>query len=149
MDEYALEVQIPWSQYLLSGSKTVETRTYKLPSELLHRQIAILQTQSGTAGISALSDNVDLMKSIDCCIVGWVLFSSIKIYTNHSEFFADQHLHLVDENSPYSWKDGKEIYGWIVESCGSETSAFSTYKCATRIQRSIFQLQDSQSTIYE
>jgi hypothetical protein len=149
MVDYSLEVQIPWSQYLLDGRKTVETRSYKLPSELLNRRIAILQTPSGIAGISGLSDTVDLVKSSDCCIIGWVIFSSIKMYSSHAEFFADQNLHMVNENSSYGFKQGKEIYGWIVESYGSETFAYSKYKCATRIQRSIFQLHESQPILCE
>jgi hypothetical protein len=35
MSKFALEVQQPFSGYILSGKKTIETRAYPLPEELI------------------------------------------------------------------------------------------------------------------
>jgi hypothetical protein len=43
---YALEVQKPFSQFILLGQKTIETREYPLPTELQNVPILLLETNS-------------------------------------------------------------------------------------------------------
>jgi hypothetical protein len=52
---YGLELQLPFSELLLSGTKTIETRAYPLPSTLLYRHILIIEAPAGQDGRSALS----------------------------------------------------------------------------------------------
>ena len=51
--EVGLECQRPWSQQILTKEKTVETRSYALPAELIGRRIALIETAEGVARQSA------------------------------------------------------------------------------------------------
>ena len=55
---FGLEMKEPWASLVLDGEKTVETRTYDLPEQLVGRPIVLLATaaDSGSAGASGLSD---------------------------------------------------------------------------------------------
>ena len=72
-DAFALEMQSPWAEALLSGSKTVETRAYDLPPALLRRKIHILQSPHGTDGVSSLDDEFRIDSSV-AQVTGWCVF---------------------------------------------------------------------------
>ena len=55
---YALEVQEPFSQYLLTGQKCIETREYPLPTSLQNCPILLMETTSSTPCTSSLDDSV-------------------------------------------------------------------------------------------
>ena len=61
---YALEVQQPFSTYLLQGKKTIETRAYPLPQALFNKELILLETSSNTSGQSLLSDEVHISTKI-------------------------------------------------------------------------------------
>jgi hypothetical protein len=140
---FALEMQEPWADALMSGKKTIETRTYNLPPSLIGRKICILQTPSGTAQVSSL-DNEILLNSSSVRLLGWCIFGRVKQYTSKEDFEDDEPAHLVKRSSWYGWKEGatKAIYGWVVESC--DRSIQATYPKASRRMRSLFQLVDEQ-----
>ena len=57
---FGLELKEPWASMVLDGSKTIETRGYDLPAELIDRPLVLLATpeHSGSAGHSGLADVV-------------------------------------------------------------------------------------------
>jgi len=62
---FGLELQHPYSEHILTGNKTIETRTYDIPKYLLSQgdssvRIAILETARGSDGVSSIPDRVKL-----------------------------------------------------------------------------------------
>jgi hypothetical protein len=157
---FGLEMQLPWSRHILEGRKTIETRSYPLPLELLGRKLYILESQQGTDGISTLGDTIYLQSSsnVDSCssrceIRGWCVFGSVKDYTSQEEFQADQVHHLVSSSSGYAWKEEttKVLHGWVVtdyevlEGVSQPDNEADGYISAVRRERSIFQLYKKES----
>lgn len=137
----ALEMQSPWSEALLSGRKTIETRAYNIPQGLLGRKIYILQSPPGMDGVSLLPDNFLIQES--CCqLAGWCEISHTKIYTSKQAFEDDTAAHLVSPGSGYAWNDGvtEIVYGWVVSRAGRTDERKLSYTTASRIYRSLFQL---------
>jgi hypothetical protein len=127
--DYCLEVQLQWSQLLLSGKKTIEIRQYILPSCLVDKPVYILQSPTNTTNKSSLDD----ISKVYCCvstskdyktdtnnnketdsfpindidptisiIVGMCVFSGIKTYNNEYDFLLDSDQHLVHKDSDYN-----------------------------------------------
>jgi hypothetical protein len=94
-----LNVQWPWSDLIVTGLKTVETRGYPLPSMLAGVPLALVETRNGPARVVAI-----------------VRFSHSVRYATRREWLADRRRHLVPPGDPlYGWTPGKPLYGWIVE----------------------------------
>ena len=143
---YALELQPPWSTALVSGKKTIETRQYELPSQLLGKKIDIIEIAKGEDGVS--SNRADVVAGNDIGRtykrVGWVVFESLKKYVSSEEFRKDEKKHCVEEGSGYDWKEGG-CWGWKVsefrERVGDENGdGWGGVKELRRIKRSIFQV---------
>lgn len=145
---FGLELQNPWAGAVVDGKKYIETRSYTLPHSLIGKKIMIIQSSSGQAGISSLGNSINISDAETAGgnkIIGWCIFSSVKIYTMEKDFRAEQNLHLVRPDSGYGWKNGvtKKIYGWIVEEqCRYDklSSSASVYGTGVRRFRSLFQL---------
>jgi mRNA N6-methyladenine demethylase len=119
--DFALEMQESWAQLLLHGTKSIETRSYRLPLALLGKRIHILQSPNGTAGMSPLG-NIPTTDDLDqLSVPGWCQFSEMIEYRNRHDFDRDAHRHQVHSNSSgYGWKQGHTnvIYGWVVKEYG-------------------------------
>jgi len=109
-----LEVQAPWATLLLWGYKTVETRAYPLPPELIGREIFLVESAEGRAGVSAVADEV-AAGSPGLRILGTVVFSGSIHYRDRDAWVADEYRHRVPSNSPYSWTKDTSKYGWVVQ----------------------------------
>ena len=150
---FGLEMQVPWAGALIDGRKTIETRSYDLPSALLNRRIVILESPKGQAGVSAMGDVINLtaldedshpaMKPI-----GWCTFSKVIKYRNKKQFERDVSAHQVSSDSGYGWVEGRTnvIYGWVVSQCArfddsDDDSPNTRYKSAVRRKRSIYELE--------
>jgi hypothetical protein len=139
---FALEIQSPWAEALMNGTKTIETRAYDLPPALLGQKIWILQSPVGTDQVSSLSNDIRLDSS-HAKMIGWCIFDQVKHYTTKERFESDASAHLVPPNSGYAWNEDttKVIYGWIVTSFGqSDETEQRRYVRASRRLRSLFQL---------
>jgi alpha-ketoglutarate-dependent dioxygenase FTO len=136
--EFALELQSPWAEELLSGRKSIETRAYSLPVALLDRKIYVLESPQGQQQVSMLGNEFKLGSGAN--VVGWCIFKEIKVYSNKQDFLLDEANHLVAPSSGYGWKEGvtKVIYGWVVESHGRSVDV--SFTMAIRRMRSLFQL---------
>lgn len=148
---FGLEMQQPWSRYLLEGRKTIEVRNYPLPPELIGTKIYIIESKQGMDGVSALGDRIEFHHESDGMnnggpiinIRGWCKFGSIKMYESKVDFEADEGQHLVSPTSGYAWKEGKTsmLYGWVVQECECfDKASADLFAYGIRRKRSIFQL---------
>ena len=157
---FGLEMQCPWSSSLLEGRKTIETRAYSLPEALLGRVVWIIETLTGTDGVSGIVGNhchftnddkekairSSLSSSSDMVgprVVGWCIFSSVKQYSSRCDFEQDEKYHLVPSQSKYGWNEGetKKLYGWIVSEYGLWSPRDDgRFQSGIRRFRSLFQL---------
>jgi len=98
-----LNIQAPWSTLLINGQKSVETRSYRLPTRLEEVELALIETPGKSAKFKSR-------------IIGTITFSSCVQYLSKEQWESDNGRHKVDINGGlYSWKD-KPKFGWIVKS---------------------------------
>lgn len=97
-----INIQFPISQLIIDGSKVIETRTYPIPSHLIGKELAIVETPGKKGNFSAR-------------IIGTVIFKESFLYKNESEFYKDQDLHFVTKNSIWKWKPEKPKWGWVIQ----------------------------------
>lgn len=99
-----INIQWPWSEMLICGKKTIETRKYPLPEKLKNVPLAVIETPGKR-------------KDFKARIIGVIIFTDSKKYSNEKVWKADFDKHLVEPNDP-QFKFKKEIpkYGWIVGS---------------------------------
>lgn len=103
-----INIQWPWTTLILSGEKTVETRTYPLPEKYVGKTLAIIET-AGKRGKSEAGIN-------RARIIGIVRFSGSFKYKNEAEWLSDYKRHRVDSaDSTFGWSAGKEKWGWKIE----------------------------------
>jgi hypothetical protein len=96
-----LNIQIPWSLFLIDGLKSVETRSYPLPKKYEGVELALIETP-GKSG------------SFKSRIIGTITFSHCFKYPDINAWKDDYNRHLVEEaNSLFCWND-KDKYGWVV-----------------------------------
>lgn len=96
-----LNIQDPWSEMILSGSKTIETRSYPIPKHFLNTQIAVIETHK---------DN-----SKKATIKGVVIFSNCYKYNNFDHWLQESHLHKVSVNDPnYKYNENKAKWAWVI-----------------------------------
>jgi hypothetical protein len=102
------QVSEPWAALLLSGAKSVETRSYPLPAALLNRKLAVIQSNSAaqSAAAAAASSVTDAVAAGAAGLsrTGTVTFTGCKRYTSEAEWAADEVRHLVKSDSPFGWK---------------------------------------------
>lgn len=102
-----LNIQAPWAQLLLTGAKTIETRTYPLPSKYAGKWMWIIETPGNSKGSSAK-------------VIGKIKFSGSKLYKTAREFYDDYDSHRVSKGDPnFHWQASKPKHGWIVEAVTS------------------------------
>ena len=117
-----LEVQAPFAELLVSGTKTIDVRTYALSECMLHRPMYIVETTGGVPGRSVLANTVGkLPVGASARAIGWVVFSAGDAYASAKAFEQDQSKHLVDRDSVYAFgkgAPGTEFFAWRVARCG-------------------------------
>ncbi|MEW6056154.1 MAG: hypothetical protein AB1540_06030 [Bdellovibrionota bacterium] len=102
-----LNVQWPWSQLILEGKKTIETRSYPLPSSYRGMPIAVIETPG--------QDPSSPVRTAQ--IIGIVIFSDSFQYTTHRAWLRDQQHHLVPEGHKlFGYKKSKTKWGWRIKS---------------------------------
>ena len=98
-----LNIQWPWSELLLTGKKTIETRNYPLPEWLKNQPVAIIETPGKKR------------KDFKARIVGVIVFNDCKEYTTQKSWNADYSKHLVDpDDLQFKFVTGLRKCGWIV-----------------------------------
>jgi hypothetical protein len=147
---FGLEMQEPWGSKLLSGSKTIETRAYDLPTALIGKKIDIFQSKQSLDGLSKLDDIISGAEvNNHVTVIGWVIFEKVIIYRYKAKFEADEGKHLVKKGSVYGWNiDTKLIYGWVVGKCGyyNPSNRVPLINEISRRFRSLFEVKYAKAT---
>ena len=90
-----------WANMLLSGEKTVETRSYPIPPELIGQPLLLIKTGTPTGAMA----------------IGMIQFKGSIRYRSKAAWASDRKRHRVPANSKvYGWKTDKEKHGWVVQS---------------------------------
>ena len=98
-----INVQQPWARLLLSGEKTIETRTYPITDKYINQDMWLIETPGKEGGFRAR-------------VIGRICFSGSKEYHTQQDFYNDSRSHLIDKSDlSYAWKEGKRKFGWIVK----------------------------------
>eukprot|EP00301_Raphidiophrys_heterophryoidea_P020619 c5263_g1_i1.p1 GENE.c5263_g1_i1~~c5263_g1_i1.p1 ORF type:complete len:278 (-),score=48.43 c5263_g1_i1:194-1027(-) len=135
--EYYMEVQQPWSTKILDKEKTVETRTYPYPKELLGKVVYMIESAEGTPGKSEVPDSVPAgSKSVR--VVGEVVVRESIVYYSKAAWDGDFSRHLVSLDNPYGWSESKVFYGWVVGPRPKKYTTPREVKQLVRVKRSIF-----------
>lgn len=102
-----IHVQYPWSQLILSGKKTVETRSYPLPLKYTNVELAIIETPGPDGRRNGITS---------AGIIGTVVFDSCFLYQSRSAWAADKARHLVSHGDrQFAFAIEKPKYGWLVK----------------------------------
>ena len=100
-----INIQAPWSELILSGQKTIETRSYPLPKKYHNTPLALIETPGPRKLITKAR------------ISGIVVFSHSVLYENELGWKADGKRHLVESNDiQFAFNLRKPKFGWIVKS---------------------------------
>ena len=97
-----LNIQWPISKLILSGEKTIETRTYPLPEKHLNKILVLVETPGKNGGFVART--IALIQITGC-------FK----YNSKKEFYADYKYHKVSTDSPWAWSNIKPKWAWQVK----------------------------------
>ncbi len=101
-----INIQWPWSQKLLSGEKTIETRSYPIPAKYIGKELALIETPGPLGKRNGISKSR---------IIGTITFSSCKKYETKESWLSDQRHHLVSAgDSCYDYDAKVPKWGWIV-----------------------------------
>lgn len=105
-----INIQWPWSQLLLSGKKSVETRTYPLPKAYQGKWLALIETP-GPKGRQ--------MAGIEKArILGLIAFSDSFQYRDRDHWMSDFDRHLVSSDDPsFSYQQENMKWGWALVGC--------------------------------
>lgn len=102
-----INIQWPWSQLIIEGKKTIETRTYPLPENRKNIPIALIETP-GPRG----KKEAGIAKAR---IIGVIQFTGCKRYESATAWKKDFRRHRVPLNDrQYRFDPNKEKWGWDV-----------------------------------
>ena len=93
-----LDVQPPWGDRLLLREKTVETRTYPYPTQLLGQRIEILQPVLTADGKTNF-------------VIGSLVIRECFLYPTRAAWDLDYARHKIPPSNKYSWSSQKDFYG--------------------------------------
>jgi len=97
-----LNIQIPWSQLLINGDKSVETRSYPLPKKYEGVELALIETPGKYGQFKSR-------------IISTITFSHSFLYDIKQDWLDDYNRHKVEEQDKlFGWNPVKPKYGWVV-----------------------------------
>ena len=103
-----VNIQWPWSQLLLSGVKTVETRGYPLPAKYIGQELALIETPGPRGKKEAGIERAR--------IIGTIVFSGSIEYRSGGAWSKDRDRHQVQQDDPvFAFRAGTPKWGWVVE----------------------------------
>jgi len=88
---------LPWSQWILDGIKTIETRNSNTLKSYVGKTVGVVQTGKGPAHL-----------------VGFITLGEPKIYRTREQWAADRSKHRIPAGSDYDFVDGSVKYGYPV-----------------------------------
>ena len=115
-NQAVLEVQSPFSRLILSGKKTIETRAYPLPPDLIGANIILCESLPGVDGVSQLGDEV-FQAQEGLSLIGEIFISSSEEYLSQTEWDSDVEKHQVPKGSSYDWSSTEigRRFAWKIE----------------------------------
>jgi hypothetical protein len=90
--------EFPWTQWILEGRKTIETRNSPSLSAHIGERVGIVRT----------------VKRGGAALVGYCVLGQPKVYRSNEEFRADDALHLVPQGPGYDIPPGEVKYGYPI-----------------------------------
>lgn len=96
-----INIQWPISEDIVSGKKTIETRTYPIPQKYLNQKMVLVETP-GKHGV------------FKARITAIIIFTDCFKYQSKKDFYKDSSKHLVTKGSKWAWRD-KAKWAWKVE----------------------------------
>ena len=101
-----LNIQYPWSQLIVTGKKTVETRAYPIPLHLLNRELALIETPGRMGKKHGISS---------ARIIAIITFSNCFQYGSKEQWLNDKHRHRVAlDDSQYTYTTKGSRWGWEI-----------------------------------
>lgn len=96
-----INIRSPWSTLLINGVKTVETRSYALPTKYEGVELALIETPGKS-------------RQFKTRIIGTITFSHSFQYKDQLQWYMDYNRHRVpSDDLLFAWND-KPKYGWVV-----------------------------------
>jgi hypothetical protein len=103
-----INIQWPWSQLIISGKKTIETRAYPLPENKKNIPIALIETPGPRGRQEGGIKNAR--------IIGVIKFTKCVKYSSLSGWRKDFTKHRVPSDDPdYQLSPGEVRYGWVTK----------------------------------
>jgi hypothetical protein len=100
-----INIQWPWSELIISGTKSVETRNYVLPAKYVGKQLALIETPGKAKG-----------RPLSASIRALVTFGEPFQYLTAQEWLSDFERHRVPDNDlKFVFSPDVKKYGWPVE----------------------------------
>lgn len=96
-----INIQFPISQSIVSGEKTVETRTYPIPVGYIDKDLYLIETPGREGKFKAR-------------VIAVIRFGESFPYKSKSEFHRDFKRHLVKPGSKWDWAK-KPKWGWPIK----------------------------------
>lgn len=96
-----INIQWPISELILSGEKSIETRTYPIPPNYLNKEMILIETPGPNGKFKSR------MKGI-------IVFTDCFEYSSKTAFYKDSKKHRVSRKSEWAWTD-KIKWGWAVK----------------------------------
>lgn len=101
-----INIQWPWSEWIISGRKTIETRTYPIPQKHLGKPLALIETPGPRGRAQGIAK---------ARIIGVVTFSESFQYMDKQHWAEDRPYHLVEaSDDQFGFSTDKEKWGWRV-----------------------------------
>ncbi len=102
-----VNIQWPWSDLIVSGTKTIETRSYRLPSKHLNQPLALIETpgpRGRRAGISSAR------------ITAVIRFAESYQYESQAHWENEFKLHRVPLDDPqFKYTSRKPRWAWKLQ----------------------------------
>ena len=97
-----INIQYPISELIVSGVKTVETRTYPIPKKYVGRDMVLIETPGKKGKFKAR-------------MVALIRFGDSFEYKSKAAFYRDCKSHCVTAGSLWAWQDSVPKWGWPIE----------------------------------
>jgi len=103
-----INIQWPWSELLISGKKSVETRSYALPKRLYGVELAIIETPGKDGKSKAGIERAR--------IIGTIVFDDCYQYRSKNHWLSERAKHRVQQDDRlYGFTADKEKWAWTVK----------------------------------
>jgi len=142
LPRHFLMMDWPWPSFVLSGEKSVETRGYALPADLVGREVALFESRYPDSHAGRFVDRLSPESRLVGRFVGTVVFGPSFRYDTREQWEEDGAKHLVTPDHPvFGWDDSVAKFGWPVLSMRRlpDATRFDADP-SLRVHRSVFKL---------